>query len=243
MRQKKAPQRLDPRSKTVHKPKRKAAKSQKQGKKQPPLEEGMELLTREGWLRRAVELLLPFVRQAAAWASVPAALTVPPRVSCSWPSGRATKALSQSAMVGEGEWSILMSPMLGHESLQEADEKHDLQVLAHLAHELVHCVSGQDRLHGGAFRRIAEQIGLAIPIARPRLAPGLGQQMREQILARIGHYPHVSESLPSRPSGGNRQKKWICENCGKIVRCAGDLQALHLCEDGARGRFMLAEKS
>jgi len=226
------------------KPAKKATKASKKPAVRAAHAAGPEPLTREGWLVRASELLLPFVRQAAAWSGVSTTLTVPPAVACSWPPGRSTVLLSTSSRhASSGLWEVTLSPSLGHEDLRWPSVHIDEQVLAHLLHELIHCVVGDAEAHRGPFADVAAQVGLISPLAEPRVSAELAQQLHEQIIARIGHYPHRAMEQPVRRSSGNRQKRWVCEYCGKIVRCAGDLQALHLCEDGRKGRFVLSEKS
>lgn len=215
-------------------------------KKKAPAVWGSSDLTREGWLRAAAEMLLPLVRQAAAWAGVPSTLALPPAVACSWPPGRSTTLTSTSLRSGEG-WETTISPTLGQTSLEEGRTEVDLCVLAHLTHELVHCVVGDPDSHQGAFARVAAQVGLVVPLREAQAGYDLEQQVAEQVLSRIGHYPHIAvpqgAEQQQRKQDRNRQKKYVCSNCGKIVRCAGDVRALHMCEDGTQAPFVLAEKS
>lgn len=199
-------------------------------------------VTREGWLEEACLLLLPRIRQAAAWAGVPCLLTTPPAVSCSWAAGRSTKALVSSTKSGKS-WEIALSPVVGEGwSKQGHGGDHSTAALALLAHELVHCATGET-LHKGAFLQVAQFIGLAMPYSKAGAGDGLLQLLNTELLPRLGTYPHTSVAPPVAKKGQNRQKKYVCANCGKIVRCAGGLEALHLCADGKKSPFIAAEKS
>lgn len=199
--------------------------------------------SREEWLERASQILLPFVRQAASWRGVSTALTVPPRVSCSWLPGRNTKALAMT-MPNEatGVLEITISPLLGRGWEQHGFKgDHTVATLGHLLHELIHCVVGLDEGHRGAFPAVAEMVGLEAPYSQPSVGEQLLPQLEEQVIHRLGEYPHDSMVQPVKRGGQqNRQRKWVCEHCGKIVRAAGSLEALHLCGDGQQGRFIAA---
>ena len=199
-------------------------------------------VTREGWLEEACLLLLPRIRQAAAWAGVPCLLTTPPAVSCSWAAGRSTKALVSSTKAGKG-YEISLSPVVG-EGWEKQGNKGDYSTaaLALLAHELVHCATGE-ALHKGAFLMVAQAIGLAMPYAKATAGDGLLHLLDTELLPTLGAYPHTSVAPPAAKKGQNRQKKYVCANCGKIIRCAGGLSALHLCADGKKSPFVAAEKS
>ncbi|NEN87911.1 MAG: SprT family zinc-dependent metalloprotease [Okeania sp. SIO3H1] len=193
---------------------------------------------REDWLETAVTMVLPFIRQAASWAGVESQLTSPPKISCSWLPGRATSALSSSDYnEASNSYEIVISPLLGKG--WKGGEDYTQAVLAHICHELIHCIVGPDKGHRGEFPKVATMIGLEAPYRHVAFTEGLRQQMHEQIVVRIGEYPHTSIH-PVKKSGGNRQRKWVCDNCGKIIRCAGDLKALHQCEDGSTAPFVLA---
>jgi hypothetical protein len=210
-------------------------------KSAPPLAPAQELLeNREEWLDRACQLLLPFVRQAAAWLGIASPLTLPPRVACSWLPGRATAALSASLPNPRTrQLEIVLSPSLG-----QGRPDADIEVLGWLLHELTHAVVGAEHGHLGPFARVSAQLGMAAPYSQGGVGEDLAYQLRQQVLRRIGRYPHSALPLPKRLSSGqNRQRKWVCDTCGKIVRCAGELQALHLCGGEQQGRFVLAEKA
>jgi hypothetical protein len=222
-------------SKTRVLPNKKGKRTSKESAAPAPLLEVIP--TREDWLCRAAQILLPFVRQAAAWEQVPSALVLPPSLSCSWPPGRGTGTVSMSVPQPSGGYDICISPVLGQG--WEGDETADIAVLSHLVHELVHCVVGHDCGHRGAYAAVATAVGLAQPLTEPRSEPGLASQLEKQVLARLGSYPHRAVKPPSK-TGGNRQRKWVCARCGRIIRCAGDLQAQHLCGEGQVGLFVPA---
>jgi len=199
--------------------------------------------SREEWLERASQILLPFVRQATAWVGVASALTVPPRVSCSWLPGRNTKALAMTTPnESTGVLEITISPILGQGWEQHGFHgDHTVAVLGHLLHELIHCVVGLDAGHRGAFPAVAAMVGLESPYSEPHIGADLEPQLKQQVLARLGAYPHDSMAPPVRqPGQQNRQRKYVCEHCGRIIRAAGGLRALHLCGDGQQGRFIAA---
>lgn len=196
--------------------------------------------TREEWLARAASLLFPLVRQVAAWQTIPCRCFAPPAVSCSWPPGRLTSVRSLSLQREDGSWEVLLSPVLGHgQEAHGLPPQADALVLAHLLHELCHCVIGSNS-HQKLFPPLAASVGLHAPWSEPWLTKSMREQCRDQVLSRIGSYPHRSMSLPKPKASGNRQRKYVCSNCGRIVRAAGVLRAQHLCDDGKVAEFVLA---
>lgn len=141
-------------------------------------------VTREEWLENAVEALRPLFREVTG-------RELPPvRVSAGFPGGGSARK-----RVGEC-WAtftatdkisnIFISPVLDDE----------VEVLATLAHELVHALDNCKSGHKGAFSKIAKAIGLTGKMT----ATVAGDELREllvEIAAELGDYPHGKVTLGS----------------------------------------------
>ena len=159
---------------------------------------------REAWLQGAVTLLASIF-----YDDVP-----PVRVSVGWPGGRGKKSATigqcwHAENAADGVAQIFVSPVLSDGA----------EVLAVLAHEMVHAVCGSGVGHRGRFIKIAESIGLEGPwtatTAGPDLVPAL-----TRIMAEIGDYPHAALSPGSAPKKQTTRmlKLEAVECCGYVVR-------------------------
>lgn len=162
--------------------------------------------TREAWLGAGVDALRPLFAQLAG-------VTVPPvRVSCGFPGGG-----SPRKRVGEcwkvtncesGLPEIFISPVLS----DPAD------VLAVLAHELIHAWDAGENGHKGPFRRVALDIGLTGKMTATVAGAEL-KAMLAVIAAELGTYPHGSITLASgRKVQSTRMLKVECPACGYTLR-------------------------
>lgn len=161
-------------------------------------------MTREEWLTKAVEHL-----SAIFYDKVP-----PVRVSVGWPGGRGKKSNTigqcwHKESAADSVAQIFVSPVL-------ADS---VEVLAVLAHEMVHAVCGAGVGHRGRFVKIAESIGLVGPwtatTAGPDLVPALAR-----IADMLGEYPHAALSPQSAPKKQTTRmlKLEATACCGYVVR-------------------------
>jgi hypothetical protein len=225
----------------------KRAKTSRPSKLLPPADLIPATGDREQWLQLAAVRLRELVHSACSKLGIVPVTHAMPQVSCSWPMGRSGATLSETAVNEAGQPVITISPVMGRGwALWDAGgwEDPDLAVAAHLLHELIHLAAGHDDGHRGNFARIAHALEFRSPLGDAVPADGLMLQLHKGVLRRLGPYPHVSVQPTSdhRPGARvqrNRQRKWVCEHCGKIVRAAGgELTALHLCDDGRQGRFV-----
>jgi hypothetical protein len=136
------------------------------------------------------------------------------RVACGFPSRSATSR--QRRRIGEC-WSpdnaadkrsqIFISPML---------EAYD-DVLATLAHELVHAVVGLQAKHGKVFKQCALAVGLTGKMTSTEASEAL-QATFATWLPDLGAYPHAGLSAMSRTKQSTRLIKCQCSECGYVVR-------------------------
>lgn len=197
------------------------------------------ILNRELWLGGAIWCL-------ARNAFEPAKYKVPTnvRVTCGFPSHgamghrRVTFGQAWDASCSTDDtYEICISPRI--------DDPHE--VLATLAHELVHIVVGIKFGHRGPFRKCALAIGLEGPMTATKAGPPL-RRIADEIIASLGPYPHGA-MMPLRAKPGEppplhpdlydgdaglkperkttgkrpqigRMRKVQCEECGMPLRVA-----------------------
>jgi hypothetical protein len=163
---------------------------------------------RELWLQKAIDEFRPLFKQAGA--EIPATV----HVTCGWPSKKATsekaRALGEcwpseasAARVNE----IFISPCLS------SAEK----VLDVLSHELCHAADDCASKHGAAFKRIATAIGLEGKMTSTHAGPALLEVINE-IIEKLGDYPHDALQIPGRMKQSTRLLKVVCPDCGYTAR-------------------------
>lgn len=166
-------------------------------------------MTREEWLNRAVNHL----RSHFADAGITLPRTI--RVSCGWPSRRATsrsrRTIGQcfpTAMAADKVPQLFISPVLAEPTA----------VLTVLAHELVHAADDCSSGHRGEFVRMAKAVGLVAPWTATTASEEL-QLVLERMAAELGEYPHA-ELVPSNKikKDGTRMLKIECRDCGFVAR-------------------------
>ena len=137
------------------------------------------------------------------------------RVSCSWPSSRASgkgKAGTSGQCFHPSASSDETSEMLISMSQDEP-----LEVLAILAHEMVHAIEGNDAGHGPKFRKTALAIGLTGKMTATRPSDAFKRDVTP-IIEKLGEYPHAALDLNKRKKQGTRMVKMQCNSCGYIAR-------------------------
>jgi hypothetical protein len=165
--------------------------------------------TRERWLNDAAAILkktLPFGRDTTPAENV--------HFSCSWP---VTGARGKKKTIGEcwapsassdgKTYHIHITPLLEKET----------EVLAVLAHELVHQVVGTDKKHKGDFIRVAKAIGLKGPWRSTTATPELEKRLNA-LADKLGKYPHFAILTEQRKKQGIRLIKIACPSCGYTCR-------------------------
>lgn len=163
---------------------------------------------REQWLTEAVVALAEEV-------FTPAGLEVPEvHVSVGWPGGKGRK----NSVIGQcwhkdasadGVAQVFISPVL-------AD---GVDVLAVLAHEVVHAIDENASGHRGAFAKMARAIGLEGKMT----ATHAGEALLETLTtmdARLGAYPHAGMSADEsgRKKQTTRMLKVVCPESGYTLR-------------------------
>lgn len=206
---------------------------------------------REQWLSRAAHLMWGWVVQAAAWEGVAMASGTPPQtVRCSWPPGRVVRDLSALVVDAHGGASIVISPVVGA-GWHEWDAKalkgtHDEIACRLILHELCHLAAGSDAGHGREFASLAQALGFARPLPSAIASEPLLKRINDEVIARLGSYPHASERpAPADVAGHRKQRQrrgaYACERCGRKIAASRGLAAIHCCEDGGQGRFIACD--
>jgi hypothetical protein len=178
---------------------------------------------RESWLAAAAVMLQHEVFpvagiDAASWEQRKY------RVSCGFPIGyrgsRTGKvALGQAfdpSISADGTMEVFINPILDN----------PVDVIAVLAHELIHVEAGIACGHRGRFASVARAIGLTGPMT----ATVPGDELRgklQRIVADLGIYPHAKVDPNARKKQGTRLLKLQCSDCGWTARVSA-LQANRL---------------
>jgi hypothetical protein len=137
------------------------------------------------------------------------------RVSCGFPIGyrgsRTGKVTIGQAfdpsISADGTAEVFINPIL--------DKPSD--VVAVLAHELVHVFAGIQCGHKGEFKRIARAIGLVGALT----ATVAGEELQakiDEIVTALGNYPHGKIDPNMRKKQGTRLLKLECADCGWTAR-------------------------
>lgn len=146
------------------------------------------------------------------------------RVSCGFPigyrgsrSGKVTIGQAfDPSISADGTAEVFINPIL--------DNAND--VVAVLAHELVHVYAGNACGHKGEFKRIARQIGLVGALTATVAGEELAAKIAE-ITAALGDYPHAKVDPNLRKKQGTRLLKLECDGCGWTARLSA-MQAARL---------------
>jgi len=197
---------------------------------------------REEWLRQAVALLRPEVRAQASLLGMSPRRPFP-LLSVGYPPAR-TAELSYSYRTETGQTQIFLSPELGQGASATAKGVSygpSIRALDLLLHELIHDTIGHHLGHQGPFQEIAAGLGLE-GSAESYAGPELKKELSRLIKDHLGEYPHRASTAKPSSRQKNRQRKYVCDRCGKIIRSAGEgLQARHECGDRKMGKFILAD--
>lgn len=136
------------------------------------------------------------------------------RVTCGWPSRGAVSAAHKTigqcftpAQSGDGVSELIVSMAVDDPT----------EVLAVLAHELVHFVVGCEHGHKRPFKLCATAIGLEGKMTAT--TPGdKFREMADGIVEKFGVYPHAKLDVSSRKTQSTRLLKCECSACGYTVR-------------------------
>ena len=186
---------------------------------------------REGWLTNAVHMIDGTIFKDSDTSSKF-------RISCSWPGGKGRKKTTVGQCWGAtnsagGIVEMFISPVL-------ADP---VAVLDVVVHENVHRIVGVKCGHRGAFKRLAESIGLTGKMTSTVAGPELEQKLREMAVL-LGPYTHdvLRDKETTTKKQGTRMLKFTCPSCPNIARqsreaaiigliCAGCMEPLELNDD------------
>jgi len=169
----------------------------------------MKKLTREQWLLLAVEALKPIFKTKAG-------AILPKNIKCtmSFPLGRSAnkvigQCLSESISAGK-KIEILINPT----------QSDPIQVVAILAHELIHAWDGNKNGHRGPFVRTAKAFGFVSPWTNTPMGPELKAELTA-LVRKLPKFPH-SEVTPKSPQKkqGTRMLKLSCPFCEFICRAS-----------------------
>lgn len=168
----------------------------------------MTYATREEWLAAAV------VSMRAWYKDIGVNLPERIRVSCAWAKGARKGAIAWC-------WKTEASAD-GTTELQVSPEKAEaVDVLAALAHELIHASDNGASKHGGHFKATAQKIGLEGKMTATYAGDKLGDKIAK-LAVELGDYPHAILN-PSTPIDGEKKQttrmlKIVCKQCGYTVR-------------------------
>lgn len=182
--------------------------------------------TREQWLQQAANVL------ALDWFA-PQRLTVPSlNISVGIPyraRGQGQHAIGQHwhpPASANNIGAVFISPMIGDDTAQ---------VVAVLAHEMVHAAVGNAAGHGKAFADAARKVGLLPPWTATTPSDGFIHWINAYLIPKVGHYPHPLLSLRAPalepgaapgprlgPTGAPKQSTRLlraeCPSCGCVIR-------------------------
>ena len=161
---------------------------------------------RQRWLERVVIHLRQHFHEC--WWNVPDNI----KVSVGIPKGMhgSKKAIGQcwsDKASSDGFYEIFSSPELGKE----------VEVIATMAHELVHATVGIEAGHKGKFKQCAIAIGLAGKMTATVAGDGLIPVINK-IISMVGPYPAGKLNINNRKKVKTYMIKCQCPECGYTVR-------------------------
>lgn len=199
---------------------------------------------REGWLLAASEHLRGMVRAAQVTLGLPVCKHPMPAVSFGFPPQQRGSTSGSTVDHATGQTHIYISPTLGVDNPREAS-LDTVPVLEALLHEVIHDAVGHEHGHMGPFRSICDHLG-TLGYADSKAGIRLANDLLRLVDRHLGPCPHKVVHSPAQDAPGHRrqrsrQRKYVCELCGQIIRAGSDhLTATHHCTDGRTGRFALA---
>jgi hypothetical protein len=155
-----------------------------------------KIKTREEWLIKATALLKPTFKKLNA--PIPAKLML----GCGWPRGGKAEVIGQcfgKTWTGDETTHIFISPT----------QANDIEVLAILAHELVHAAVGCEEGHKGRFKKVARELGLEGKLTATTVSEKSPlYPLLQEISKKLGKYPHSKMSNKGKGSKGGSGYKW-----------------------------------
>jgi len=165
-------------------------------------------LDRETWLTEQAQFILDDI--IALHSPIPT--DRPFRISIGFPSGRPSKVLAQC-------WKAKASADNTNEIFVSPTVDDSIEILAALAHELIHYTDDCESGHQHHFAKVARAIGLEGKLTATVAGPTLTEQL-QQYVDLLGPIPHAK--LDANESGkkkqGTRMLKVECDCCGFAFR-------------------------
>ena len=138
------------------------------------------------------------------------------RVSCSWPSNRAGSKNKAGSVLGQCHYPTASADQTTEMVISQSQDD-PMEVLAILAHEMIHAIKGSQAGHGKLFKRLALAIGLTGKMTSTVASEAFKQSV-QPIIDNLGSYPHASVDLSQRKKQSTRLVKCECTACGYIAR-------------------------
>lgn len=175
-------------------------------------------MTTEEWTAGAVAMLTDWIKDTVPGVDTRTVLqvTVGPM-----PRQRGQRGTGDPRAIGLCEYGVLPSAAKTGRQITVTDtESSAVEVLAIIAHELIHAFMPVGEGHGKRFERAVRAIGLTGKPTATRPGPEFKTVARE-IMSVLGDYPHRAVKV-RRPKQGNPMHKVQCTNkkCRCIVRAS-----------------------
>jgi len=167
--------------------------------------------TREQWLNRAKDGMIKTVFKQAGYKEKDFPQI---RITCAPIGSRKTKTIGQcynNTLSADNTFEIVISSEVGHDQ--------QLEVIAILAHEIIHALVGLEAQHGPKFRKVALAIGLEGKMTAT-VAGEAFKQATQALLVKLGEYPHASMKRSEKKKQTTRLVKLECGDCGFICRAS-----------------------
>lgn len=165
----------------------------------------LKTLTREEWLQAGINGLKGMFAEIGE--SIPEVY-----VSVGFPKGSRGKGKT----IGQCHPAILSGDEKAHVFIHPC-LTDSAQVLAVLAHELIHALDNCESGHKGRFAKVAKAFGLDGKMTATTAGADLVERLNV-LIALLGEYPHATLTESDKGKQSTRMIKCECEECGYVVR-------------------------
>jgi hypothetical protein len=164
----------------------------------------IKTLTREEWLQAGINGLAEMFAEIGE--------TIPDvYVSVGYPKG----ARGKGKAIGQCHPAILSGDEKAHVFIHPC-LTDSAQVLAVLAHEMIHALDNCESGHKGRFAKVAKAFGLEGKMTETTAGADLLERLND-LVSQLGEYPHATLKESGKKQS-TRMIKCECEWCGYIVR-------------------------
>lgn len=186
--------------------------------------------TREGWLSDFLTLIKPRLEEAGY------RLPAKAKVACGFPVGsRGGKKIHGQCIApvasADGTTEMFVSPTLSD----------PVVVMGVALHEAGHACVGVEAGHGPKFKAFCSALGLTGKATEAMPGPACERWLRDDILPRLGAYPHASVDPSQRKKQGTRMIKLVCPETGYTCRTTKKWLALGVPTSPAGYEMVVAE--